>query len=46
MPHPPYYPHIAPSDFLLFPRWKKALKGKGFADGEGVKQKMAEALKV
>ena len=45
MPHLPYSPHLAPSDFLL-PRMKKALKGKRFPDMEEMKQKKAEALKV
>ena len=39
VPHPPYLPNLAPSDFFCF------LKGKYFADVEEVKQKMAEALK-
>ena len=46
MPHPPYAPDLAPSDFfLLFPWMKKVLKEKHFANVEEVKQKMAEALK-
>ena len=32
-------------DFILFPRMKKVLKGKCFADVEEMKQEMAEALK-
>ena len=31
--------------FFCFPRWKKVLKGKHFADIEEVKQKTGEALK-
>ena len=27
-PQPPYSPDVAPSDFFLFPRLKKTLKGK------------------
>ena len=45
VPYPPYSPNLALSNFLLVPWMKKALKGKHFADGEEVKQKMAEALK-
>ena len=45
VPHPPCSPHLTSSDFLLFPRMKKVLKGKRFADGEAVKQKTAETLK-
>lgn len=28
IPYPPYSPDLAPCDFLLFPRLKRALKGK------------------
>ena len=47
MPHPPYSPDLAPSDFFvcLFPWMKNVLKGICFTDVEEVKQKMAEALK-
>ena len=31
LPHPPYSPDIAPSDFYLFSPMKTALKGKNFA---------------
>ena len=41
MPHPPYSPDLAPSDFFL----KNVLKRKRFANVEEVKQKMVEALK-
>jgi len=43
--HPPYSPDLAPCDFFLFPRMKKGLKGKRFADMEEVKKKTMEALK-
>jgi len=43
--HPPYSPDLAPCDFFLFPRMKKVLKGKRFADVEEVKTKTTEALK-
>ena len=45
MPHHPYSPNLAPSDFCLFPWVKKVLKGNYFANVEEVKQKTAEALK-
>ena len=45
MPHVPYSPDLAPSDFSVFPRMKKVPKGKHFADVEEGKQKTAEALK-
>ena len=40
--HPSYSPYLAPCDFFLFPRMKKVLKGKRFADVEEV---TTEALK-
>ena len=30
LPHPPYGPDLAPSDFFLFPRIKKELKNKKY----------------
>ena len=47
MPHPPSSPNLALSDFFvcLFPRMKKVLKRKPFADVEEVKQKTVETLK-
>ena len=45
VPHPPYSPDLAPSDFFLFPRMKKVLKGKYLAKVEEVKQKIAKSLK-
>ena len=44
--HPPYSPDLAPCDFFLFPRMKKALKGKRFADIEEVQKKTTESLKA
>ena len=32
LPHPPYFPDLAPSDFHLFPAMKLFLKGKRFPD--------------
>jgi transposase len=32
VPHPPYSPDLAPSDFFLFPRLKSTLKRKLFQD--------------
>lgn len=34
--HPPYSPDLAPSDFYLFPRLKKHLRGKKFEDNSEV----------
>jgi transposase len=33
-PPPPYSPDLAPSDFFLFPRMKRDLKGKHFQNVE------------
>ena len=30
IPHPPYSPDLAPSDFFLFPKLKESLKGTRF----------------
>ena len=38
-------PYLFLSDFFLFPRMKKVLKGKRFTDVDKVKQKMAKTLK-
>ena len=32
LPHPPYSPDLAPSDFHLFPHLKRHLRGKRYAD--------------
>ena len=34
VPHPPYLPDLAPSDFHLFPQMKKALAGCHFASDD------------
>ena len=39
MPHPPCSLDLVPSDFFLFPWMKNVLKGKHFANMEGVKKK-------
>lgn len=44
VPHPPYSPDLAPCDFFLFPRMKREMKGKRFADVAEVKKKTTEAL--
>uniref|UniRef100_A0A672JGS6 Tc1-like transposase DDE domain-containing protein n=1 Tax=Salarias fasciatus TaxID=181472 RepID=A0A672JGS6_SALFA len=45
LPHPPYSPDLAPCDFSLFPRLKKQLKGRRFADVEEVTDKAQQVLK-
>jgi len=37
LPHPPYSPDLAPSDFHLFPKLKEHLKGQHFSCDEEVK---------
>ena len=37
LPHPPYGPDLAPSDFHLFPKLKEHLKGQRFSSDEEVK---------
>ena len=37
LPHPPYSPDSAPSDFFLFPKLKEILKGTHFNDIEEAK---------
>ncbi|PNF23469.1 Mariner Mos1 transposase [Cryptotermes secundus] len=44
VPHPPYSPDLAPSDFFLFPRMKRSLKGKRFRDVDEVKENTLKAL--
>jgi histone-lysine N-methyltransferase SETMAR len=36
LPHPPYSPDLAPSDFHLFPKLKEHLKGQRFSCGKEV----------
>jgi histone-lysine N-methyltransferase SETMAR len=36
LPHTPYSPDLAPSDYFLFPKLKKWLAGKRFANNEEV----------
>jgi transposase len=47
VPHPPpYSPDQAASDYFLFRRMKRALKGKRFQSVEEVREKTTEALKA
>ena len=43
IPHPPYSPDLAPSDFFLFGYLKKMLEGQSFIDGESL---FVEATKI
>lgn len=44
--HPPYSPDLAPSDFFLFPRLKRNMKGQRFTTVEEVKQNSLHELKA
>jgi transposase len=41
--HSPYSPDLAPSDFFLFPKMKKTLKGRHFVD---IRNNTTAALKA
>ena len=36
LPHPPYSPDLAPSDYFLFPNMKTWLRGKRFSSNEEI----------
>jgi histone-lysine N-methyltransferase SETMAR len=38
VPHPPYSPDMAPSDFWLFPKLKETLKGQHFSSDAELRQ--------
>lgn len=40
--HPPYSPDLAPSDFYLFPKLKKHLRGRQFSSDEELKETISE----
>jgi hypothetical protein len=44
IPHPPYSLDLATCAFFLFPRMKRHMKGKRFADVSNVKNKTLEVL--
>jgi hypothetical protein len=46
LPHPPYWPDLAPSDFFLFPRIKFKLKGRRFDAVEDIKAKTQTVLNI
>lgn len=45
LPHPPYSPDLAPSDYHLFGPLKEALRGKKFSNNEEVKEFVGNWLK-
>ena len=44
LPHPPYSPDIAPSDFYLFPKLKSLLCSTQYGSKEGVEEAVNEYL--
>jgi histone-lysine N-methyltransferase SETMAR len=44
LPHPPYSPDLAPSDFYLFNHLKKTLRGRHFASKEDLKDAVTRFL--
>ena len=44
--HPAYSPDLDPSDFFLFPKIKKILKGRHFDDINGIRSNTTAALKA
>ena len=45
-PQPPYSPDLAPCDFWLFPKLKRALRGNRFESIEEIERETVRALKV
>jgi histone-lysine N-methyltransferase SETMAR len=45
LPHPPYSPDLAPSDYYLFPRMKEYLRGNHFASNEDLKKEVERWLR-
>jgi histone-lysine N-methyltransferase SETMAR len=44
LPHPPYSPDLAPSDFFLFPQMKTPLRGRRFDDTDEVIQEVEQEV--
>lgn len=44
LPHPPYSPDLAPSDFYLFPKLKTKLRGRRFGSNEDVMEAVNQFL--
>jgi histone-lysine N-methyltransferase SETMAR len=45
LPHPPYSPDMSPTDFNLFPKLKKPLRGKSFRSTEGVSNEVTRVIR-
>jgi transposase len=46
LPHPPYSHDLAPSDFRLFTKMKKHLRGQRFHSNEGVQNEVKKWLRA
>jgi hypothetical protein len=46
LPHPPYSPDLASSDFHLFPKMKKNLRGQHFHSNEDVQNEVKKWLRA
>ena len=46
LPHPPYFPDLAPSDFYLFPSLQNALNEKKFSQVDQMKTFMENLLRL
>jgi histone-lysine N-methyltransferase SETMAR len=46
VPHPPYSPDLATSDFTLFPKLKMKLKGRRFATVSDIQRESQAVLDV
>jgi transposase len=44
LPHPPYSPDLAPSDFYLFSPMKSALHGKNYSSAEEIQTALEELI--
>jgi histone-lysine N-methyltransferase SETMAR len=46
LPHPPYFPDLAPSDLWLFHKLKIDLRGRRFARAEDIKENADAVLRT
>jgi len=46
VPHPPYAPDLAPTDFFLFPKLKTTLRGCRFQTIEGIQENAIRKLRA
>jgi len=46
VPHPPFFPDLAPADFFLFPKLKTTLKGRCFQTIEEIQENAIRELRA